>query len=272
MTGSSRTDFARDCAQFLEHCQHAAAAVNTLQVRGRLTRVAGLVMEAVGLKLGVGSSCLIEQADIGTLEAEVVGFAGDRLFLMPVYDVHGLSPARVVVPLGRSARARNPDAPAPAAAHDRSGDAPAGRRSSAGPRARWRRSSTRRAGCGPRKCGRCRAVRSIPSRATDHHALDVGVRAINSLLTVGRGQRMGLFAGSGVGKSVLLGMMARYTRADVIVVGLIGERGREVKEFIEQILGAEGWRGRSWSLRRPTRAADAHAGRRLRHHHRRILP
>jgi flagellum-specific ATP synthase len=66
------------------------------------------------------------------------------------------------------------------------------------------------------------------------------VRAINSLLTVGRGQRLGLFAGTGVGKSVLLGMMARYTEADVIVVGLIGERGREVKEFIEDILGEEG--------------------------------
>ena len=73
-----------------------------------------------------------------------------------------------------------------------------------------------------------------------HETLDVGVRAINALLPVGRGQRMGLFAGSGVGKSILLGMMARYTTADVNVVGLIGERGREVKEFIEQILGAEG--------------------------------
>jgi len=77
-------------------------------------------------------------------------------------------------------------------------------------------------------------------RAPIEEVLDVGVRAINSMLTVGRGQRMGLFAGSGVGKSVLLGMMARYTTADVIVVGLIGERGREVKEFIEQILGPEG--------------------------------
>jgi flagellum-specific ATP synthase len=70
--------------------------------------------------------------------------------------------------------------------------------------------------------------------------LDVGVRTINALLTVGRGQRMGLFAGSGVGKSVLLGMMARYTQADIIVVGLIGERGREVKDFIDNILGAAG--------------------------------
>ena len=78
------------------------------------------------------------------------------------------------------------------------------------------------------------------SRRAITEPLDVGVRSINSFLTVGKGQRMGLFAGSGVGKSVLLGMMTRGTTADVIVVGLVGERGREVKEFIEEILGEEG--------------------------------
>lgn len=87
-------------------------------------------------------------------------------------------------------------------------------------------------------------------RTPIEHVLDTGVRPINALLTVGRGQRMGLFAGSGVGKSVLLGMMARYTQADVIVVGLIGERGREVKDFIENILGAEG-RARSVVIAAP---------------------
>ena len=103
--------------------------------------------------------------------------------------------------------------------------------------------------------------------------LDVGVRSINALLTVGRGQRIGLFAGSGVGKSVLLGMMARYTSADVIVVGLIGERGREVKEFVERILGPEGpapLGGGGVPGRQP--AADAPAWRVAGHVHRRIFP
>jgi flagellum-specific ATP synthase len=104
------------------------------------------------------------------------------------------------------------------------------------------------------------------ARAPIDSVLDVGVRAINGMLTVGRGQRMGLFAGSGVGKSVLLGMMARYTSADVIVVGLIGERGREVKEFIEDTLGEEGL-ARSVVVAAPAdnAAAAAPAGRGLCH-------
>jgi flagellum-specific ATP synthase len=99
-------------------------------------------------------------------------------------------------------------------------------------------------GLGPAHVRHSRSLQSRPinplQRAPISQSLDVGIRAINGLLTVGRGQRMGLFAGSGVGKSVLIGMMARYTAADVIVVGLIGERGREVKEFIEHNLGPEG--------------------------------
>ena len=86
------------------------------------------------------------------------------------------------------------------------------------------------------------ATRQPAGARTDPRTADVGIRAINALLSVGRGQRLGLFAGSGVGKSVLLGMMTRYTDADVVVVGLIGERGREVKEFVDNILGEEGLR------------------------------
>ncbi|MCL4141498.1 UNVERIFIED_CONTAM: hypothetical protein GTU68_009607 [Idotea baltica] len=99
-------------------------------------------------------------------------------------------------------------------------------------------------GKGPLKCKDRMPLHGEPinplSRAPVRQHLDVGVEAINALLSIGRGQRMGLFAGSGVGKSVLLGMMTKFTEADVIVVGLIGERGREVKEFIEDILGEEG--------------------------------
>jgi flagellum-specific ATP synthase len=98
-------------------------------------------------------------------------------------------------------------------------------------------------GLGPARSAtpaRCIAPDQPAAARPDHQSLDVGIRAINGLLTVGRGQRMGLFAGSGVGKSVLIGMMAPLHRADVIVVGLIGERGREVKEFIEHNLGPEG--------------------------------
>jgi len=243
MTGSSRSDFAGNCSAFLEQCREAATGISTIEVRGRLTRVAGLVMEAVGLKLGVGSSCLIEQSDIGSVEAEVVGFAGDRLFLMPVSDIYGLTPRASVVPLeppGARPRRRHPHVRrrrvTDQAKHLPVGDHLLGRVVDGAGR------PLDGLGAIPRD-----ELRSLQSRPVNPIArepiatvLDVGIRAINSLLTVGRGQRLGLFAGSGVGKSVLLGMMARYTTADVIVVGLIGERGREVKEFIEQILGPEG--------------------------------
>ncbi|MCA3219648.1 MAG: flagellar protein export ATPase FliI [Burkholderiales bacterium] len=220
-------------------------AAQPLEVRGRLTRVAGLVMEAVGLKLPVGAQVLVLQDASLRVDAEVVGFNGERLFLMPTSEPYGLRPGAVVVPFEATA-------PRPQLYRRNHG---------------WRRAEdrTRHLPMGDALLGRVidpngkpldklgaidsgnmRPLARRPINAMEREPvrepLDVGVRAINAMLTVGRGQRMGLFAGSGVGKSVLLGMMAKYTSADVTVVGLIGERGREVKEFIEEILGEDGLR------------------------------
>jgi len=194
-------------------------------VEGQLTRMVGLTLEAAGCQAAVGDRCEVTTSDGSHVEAEVVGFAGDRLFLMPTGDIHGVKPSARVIPLpGASSVKVGPELLGRII--DGAGEPLDGR--------------------GPLNCeGRTRLT-GVPlnplARAPITHTLDVGVRAINSLLTVGRGQRIGLFAGSGVGKSVLLGMMARYTSADVVVVGLIGERGREVKEFVEKILGEEGLR------------------------------
>ena len=194
-----------------------------LMVEGRLTRMVGLTLEAVGFQAAIGSRCEIQGATGQKIEAEVVGFSGDILYLMPTGETRGLVPNARVRPL------RN-DSQIPV------GDALLGRVVDG--------ACKPLDGKGPLKVKdrvalHGEAVNPL-ARAPIRQHLDVGVQAINALLSVGRGQRMGLFAGSGVGKSVLLGMMTRFTEADVIVVGLIGERGREVKEFIEDILGAEG--------------------------------
>lgn len=209
-----------------------------LLVSGRLTKVTGLVMEAVGLRMAVGSTCIIQLPN-NQVEAEVVGFSGDKLFLMPEVDVQGLVPGARVIPFeaaGKAARPGQHRRTADLARHLPVGEMLLGRVLDGAGRPLDQH--------GPLPDGPSSALQSRPinplDRAPIKDVLDVGVRAINTLLTVGRGQRMGLFAGSGVGKSVLLGMMARYTTADVIVVGLIGERGREVKEFITDILGTEG--------------------------------
>ena len=230
-------------ANYLDVCREHLKAAHPLAAQGRLTRVAGLVMEATGLRLPVGSTCLVSQDGLNPVEAEVVGFAGDRLFLMPCSDIYGLMPGAAVIPqdpiysepaLGstshpwRRAEDRTKHLPVGDALLGRVVDAQGKPLDGLGPL-----SATQRAPLSNRPLNPI-------ERAPINEPLDTGVRAINALLTVGRGQRMGLFAGSGVGKSVLLGMMARYTNADVTVVGLIGERGREVKEFIEEILGPEG--------------------------------
>ncbi len=228
---------------FLKNCTQLITPANPFLLSGTITRVAGLVIEAIGLRLAVGSSCTIFLSNGHNVSAEVVGFSGERLFLMPSSDVYGLSPGAKVVPtelIGESPRIGN-------FRHPRRRAADRAKHVYVGPELLGRVLN----GVGEPldRLGPTHAEQSVPlysrpynplERIPVSEPLDVGVRAINMLLTVGRGQRMGLFAGSGVGKSVLLGMMARYTTADVIVVGLIGERGREVKEFIENILGQEG--------------------------------
>ncbi len=246
MTGSSDFAYAprsgRWC-NFLKDCGELATQANPVRVSGRLTRVAGLVMEATGLKLAVGSGCSVELPNGNAVDAEVVGFSGDKLYLMPANDVYGLVPGARVHPIevaqpaprnGGSIRPRRRGSDR--AKHIPVGNALLGRVLDGAGRPLDR--------FGPLVAEHNAPLQSRPFNPLERMpisvSLDVGVRSINALLTVGRGQRMGLFAGSGVGKSVLLGMMARYTSADVIVVGLIGERGREVKEFIEDILGTEG--------------------------------
>ena len=245
MSGSAQNRYLDRWNAFLGTCQETVAQATPLLPSGHLTRINGLVMEAAGLKLPLGSSCRIIPVGGSPVEAEVVGFNGERLFLMPSEDVYGLSPGARVVALEAQAVRPKVGQPAPARrrAVDRAkllpvGESLLGRVIDGAGRPLDRH--------GPLVADTLRPLQGRPvnpmSRAPIDHSLDVGIRCINALLTVGRGQRMGLFAGSGVGKSVLLGMMARYTEAEVIVVGLIGERGREVKEFIEQILGEEGLR------------------------------
>ncbi|MDC3213504.1 flagellar protein export ATPase FliI [Pseudoalteromonas distincta] len=214
---TQRAPLSERLSQYQQHIKTPAPAV-----AGILTRVVGLTLEARGLRAPVGSQCKIENMN-GFVDAEIVGFNDQTLYLMPNDHISGVLPgARVIpqvnnlgLPVGMSLLGRVVD-------------------------------------------GLGRPLDGLGKINAEHHLkfaqntinplsrrpitkpMDVGVRAINSVITVGQGQRMGLFAGSGVGKSVLLGMMTRGSEADVIVVGLVGERGREVKEFIEEILGVEG--------------------------------
>ncbi|HEX2828965.1 MAG TPA: flagellar protein export ATPase FliI [Burkholderiales bacterium] len=231
--------------KFVQDCSNVAGSVPRVTASGRLTKVTGLVMEASGLRLPVGSSCSVSMPGGKNIDAEVVGFADERLFLMPASDIYGVVPGARVVPVEHEIDRPSLDAPP----HPRRRASDQAKHVPVGPGLLGRvLDSTGKPldGRGPLLVERTVSlhgrVLNPLERAPITQVLDVGVRAINAITTVGRGQRMGLMAGSGVGKSVLLGMMARYTEADVIVVGLIGERGREVKEFIENILGEEGLR------------------------------
>ncbi|MFT4993983.1 MAG: flagellum-specific ATP synthase [Paraglaciecola sp.] len=188
---------------------------------GKLVRGIGLTLEAVGCQMPVGSQCLIQTVN-GQIEAEVVGFAENITYLMPMEAVKGIVPGSRVQPLERE-QGLAVGMGLLGRVVDGNGQPLDG-------------------------LGAIKAEKRVPLsrppmnpllRKPITQPIDVGVRAINAMITVGSGQRMGLFAGSGVGKSVLMGMMTRGTSADVVVVGLVGERGREVKEFIQDILGEE---------------------------------
>jgi len=197
-------------------------ALNPVRVSGRVSNVIGLVVEASGPGAPVGSLCAIESAwgGAGEIPAEVVGFRAGRLLLMPLGDLAGVAPGgrvtlvreRPLVRVGAHLLGRVVDGLGEPL--DRGGPLAGGEQI-------------------PLVGRPLNPLERPPIR----EPLDLGVRAINALLTCGRGQRLGIFAGSGVGKSALLGMIARYTRAQVNVIALVGERGREVREFLERDLG-----------------------------------
>jgi len=231
--------------RYLADLQEYAAVPQPLEAVGTLLRVTGLVLEAAGVRVPVGAVCEVCSEGQPPVLAEVVGFNADRAFLMPTGDLHGLASGARVVPrpapqvkprfgVENHPWRRSEDR----GLHLPMGDGLLGRVVDSHGHPLDRGGPLERVHSEPMIRRPINAMDRDPIR----QPLDTGVRAINAMLTVGRGQRIGLFAGTGVGKSVLLGMMARYTKADVIVVGLIGERGREVKEFIEDILGDEGRR------------------------------
>jgi flagellum-specific ATP synthase len=197
--------------------------VDPIEVSGRVAQAVGIVVEGYGPMTTVGELCRItREVAGGPIAAEVVGFRGDRVLLMPLGDMHGIGPRSRITMSGHVANL------------------------AVGPGLLGRVLD----GCGNPMDGKgpLTATERYPlyagapnplQRARLRDPLDLGVRAINGFLTCGRGQKMGIFSGSGVGKSVLLGMISRYTKADVNVIALIGERGREVNEFLERDLGAE---------------------------------
>ena len=212
------TNFAAEVARTMS-CARASSPERC----GTLVRLVGLRMEARGIMAPVGSSCEIIGQDGHKIEAEVVGFNDKTLYLMPLTEPVGIGPGasvRMAYDLGTACL---------------------------GPELLGRVIDGRGEPLDGKPKPACKARLSLlglpinpMERGPIDSVLDVGVKAINGLLTLGRGQRVGLVAGSGVGKSVLLGMMTRFTKADVVVIGLVGERGREVQAFIQESLGEEG--------------------------------
>lgn len=202
----------------------ALSNVNAIRAKGKITRVVGLVMEAQGPVASLGGICdIYPKGNERKVKAEVLGFRDNKVLLMPLEEIRGVSPGSIVVArsqkafisVGRKLLGRVIDGIGNPI--DEKGIIPVETEY---------------------------PIYATPvnplTRKRIKKPLDIGIRSVNGLLTIGCGQRIGIFAGSGVGKSVLLGMIARSTAADVNVIALIGERGREVRDFIEKALGEEG--------------------------------
>ena len=190
---------------------------------GRVTDVVGILIESLGPNVPVGEFCTIHNGNGSRIDAEVVGFKGEKTLLMPFEDMHGIAPGSQVAASGRPLSVMISDA-----IRGRVLDG-LGRPLD---------------GKGPVPGAMPFSVHAVPpaalSRKRITQPLPLGIRAVDGLLTCGRGQRLGIFSGSGVGKSSTMGMIARFTRADINVIALVGERGREVREFLERDLGEEG--------------------------------
>ncbi|MBP6177797.1 MAG: flagellar protein export ATPase FliI [Anaerolineales bacterium] len=207
----------------LSRFRNALTQLNPLSITGKVVQVVGLTVETMGLNCQIGEVCEIQTSNKSVLLAEAIGFRNNRMLLMPLGNMEGIQPDSVVrsvsqtfkAPVGRSLIGR---------VLNGLGEPIDGK--------------------GPLKHSSHASINQTPphplQRAAIEEPLVTGVRVIDGMLTCGKGQRMGIFAGSGVGKSTLLGSIARNSESDISVIALIGERGREVREFLERDLGPEG--------------------------------
>lgn len=203
--------------------ESAVARTNWIKVTGRVAEVVGLIIESNGPNSRIGDLCLIHTEQDGIVRAEVVGFRGDRVLLMPLGELAGVRAGNKVEATGHCLQVQvGPELLGRAL--DGLGEPIDGK--------------------GPLNCEERYPIWALPPNPLQRQMIEkplaTGVRAIDGMLTLGQGQRMGIFAGSGVGKSTLLGMIAKNCEADVNVIALVGERGREVSEFIKHDLGEEG--------------------------------
>ncbi|MFA5073262.1 MAG: FliI/YscN family ATPase [Nitrospirota bacterium] len=207
----------------LAPCIQAVPATDPLKVYGRVVEITGIIIKATGVKASIGESCSI-LSDGVAMDAEVVGFKDGKVLLMAVGDLSSVKSGSRVLSTGKKVAIKVSQDLIGRVVNDR-GEVIDGKGHISG-----------------KACALSCMTPHPLKRKRISEPIDLGIRAINGLLTCGKGQRIGIMSGSGVGKSVLLGMMAKYTEASVNVIALIGERGREVREFIEKDLGEEGLR------------------------------